>query len=58
MMVSDVGKRIPEADVVEDPMPMLMAVSRWCQEGRRDRCGDDATVDVAPMVSRISRELM
>ena len=34
MIVPDVAKRIHEADLVEDPMPMLMAISRWMASGR------------------------
>ena len=49
---------IHDADEVEDPMPMLMAISRCCQEGHRDRCDDDTPVDVAPMLSKTSVEVI
>ena len=58
MMVPDVAKRIHEAGLVEDTLPMSMAISRWRREGRRDRPEDDTAVDVAPMVSKMSREAM
>ena len=58
MLEPDVARCIHEADVVEGPMPMLMAISRWRREGRKDRLEDDTPVDVAPMVSRMSMRVV
>ena len=58
MLEPDVARCIHKADRAEGPMPMLMAISRWRRGGHRDRLEDDTPVDVAPMVSRMSMEVV
>ena len=53
-----VVNRIYEADPAEDRMAMSKAMSKSCRVARVDRCDDDTSAVVAPMVSRMSMGLM
>ena len=59
VMAKDVvANRIYEADLVEGRMAMSKAISKDGLVAREDRLEDDTPLDVAPMVSRMSMEVM
>ena len=53
-----VATRIREADVVEGPMQMSMAISRDGLVVREDRCDDDIPADVLLMLSKMPAEVV
>ena len=58
MLEPDVAIRIHEADVVEGQMVLSMAISTDGLVAREYRLEDDTPVDVAPMLSKMSEEVM